>query len=351
MVWYSHVNEDSLPEIVYSKGCNSVISVIGSGERLIALLDNSELEHVFAVDTNTEAIELLKLKLIALTELNIENYLGFIGAKKISSNERMNCFMQFRNKLNNSSKLFWDRNEHFISTGILHIGQYEQFLSKVRPLLNGFLGSSFKNIFKNDYDSFSKFRWKIVKSLFSIKLSYVLLGNKDPAFVGEGVDTSIITNGFQELIDNKEFHKSFMAYLVFLGSLQKMNVEYLPASQNPKTLKKIQKKLRNKEIQIQFINKEILEFLEENRLKTFNTNVFLSMSDILSFHENDYVIKCIKSMQEYNGYRITFVIRSYLRNHLDKNAIAKIADLGYKVKNISNMDRTKMYKVHLVEKI
>jgi S-adenosylmethionine:diacylglycerol 3-amino-3-carboxypropyl transferase len=351
MIWYSHVNEDSSPEIIYSKGHSSIIAVIGSGERLIALLNNTDLKDVFAVDTNADAIELLKLKLVALTELDVEHYLKFIGAKKMSSNERMNCFIQFRDKLETSSKRFWDNHHHFIKMGILHIGQYEQFLSKVRPILKWFLGASFLNIFNIDYDGFSKFKWKIVKSLFSKKISYKLFGNKDPAFVGKGVDLSIITNGFQELIDKKEFHKSFMAYLVFLGSLKQMSLEFLPASLNLETLKKIQDKLRNKAFKIQFINNGVLNFLEEKNFKTFNSNIFLSMSDILSFHNTDYAIKCIEAMHTDKEYNRRFVVRSYLRNHLDDHAISKIKALGYKVENISNLDSTKMYKVHLVEKL
>ncbi|TWO33265.1 DUF3419 family protein [Seonamhaeicola sediminis] len=351
MIWYSHVNEDSLPEIVCSTGYNSVIAVAGSGERLIALLDNANLEQLFVVDTNMSAIELLKLKLVALSELDVEDYLRFIGAEEMSSRERMRCFIKLQNKLESSTIIYWSKNHHFIKKGILYIGQYEQFLSKARPLLKWFLGPSFMKVFNNDYNSFSKFRWKIVKSVFSKKVSYLLLGNKDPAFIGKGVDTSLITNGFQELIDKKEFHKSFMAHLVFLGSLKQMDIEFLPASQNRKILKKIQAKLKNREIKIQFINNDALSFLEDNTSTTFNFNVFLSMSDILSFHKTDYVIKCIKALKVSNKCKCAFVFRSYLRNHIDTDIIKKITALGYKIKDVSNMESTKMYKVHLVEKL
>ncbi|MBC3757233.1 DUF3419 family protein [Hyunsoonleella sp. SJ7] len=350
MIWYSHVNEDSSPEIVYSKAYNSIVAVIGSGERLITLLDNANLKQVFAVDTNSDAIELLKLKLIALTELDVEGYLGFIGASEMSANERMTFFMKLQNKLEASTKNYWDKNHRFIKKGILNIGQYEQFLSKARPLLNGFLGPSFLNMFNQDYESFSKFRWKIVKRIFSKKISYIVLGNKDPAFVGKGVDNTIVTNGFQELIDKKEFHKSFMAHLIFIGSLKKMDVEFLPPSQNPKTLKVIQDKLRKKEIEIQFVNNDVLNFIEDYDFNSLNSNVFFSMSDILSFHKTDYVLKCINALQINKACKSAFLFRSYLRNHIDANIIAKISALGYKVEDVSDMDRTKMYKVHLLEK-
>ncbi|RED50146.1 DUF3419 family protein [Seonamhaeicola aphaedonensis] len=349
MIWYSHVNEDSSPEIAFSKGYYSVISVIGSGERLIALLSNTHLKQVFAVDTNSDAIELLKLKLLALTELDVEGYLRFTGASEMSANERMMYFMKLQNKLEASTRNYWNKNHRIIKKGILNIGQYEKFLSKARPLLNVFLGVSFLKMFNQDYNSYSKFRWKIVKNIFSKKTSYLLLGNKDPAFIGKGVDASIITKGFQELIDKKEIHKSFMAYLVFFGSLKKMDVEFLPTSQNPETLKKIQDRLRKKKIEIQFINNDVLNFLESNAFKSYNSNVFLSMSDILSFHKTDYVIKCIKALKVSD--KCAFVFRSYLRNHIDTNIIKKIKALGYKVKDVSNMESTKMYKVHLVEKL
>ena len=351
MIWYSHVNEDSSPEIDYSKGYNSVVAVIGSGERLIALLDSTDLKQVFAVDTNSNAIELLKLKLVALRELDVEDYLGFIGAIEMSSDDRMICYMKLQNKLEASTNNYWNKHQRFVKKGILNIGQYEQFLSKARPLFKVFLGASFLNIFNQDYNSYSKFRWKIVKYIFSKKISYILLSNKDPAFIGEGVDNTIVTNGFQELIDKKEFHKSFMAHLVFLGSLKKMDIEFLPASQNPKTLKKIQDRLRKKEIKIQFVNNDVLNFLESNDFKIFNSKVFLSMSDILSFHSTDYILKCINALRIHKDYKCAFVFRSYLRNHIDANIIAKISTLGYEVKDITNMDYTKMYKVHLLERV
>lgn len=351
MIWYSHVNEDSGPELSYCNEYQTLISVVGSGERVIALLNNPNLKKIYVVDVNTEAIELLKLKLTALTELDIQDYLGFIGAIKIKTKKRLNFLKVCLNKMDGTSNLFWNQKLDFVGKGILFMGHFEQFLSRIRPLLRLFLGLSFFKAFQNDYRNFPSFRWKIIKILFSNKLAYKIFGNKDPSFIGEDADISIISNGFQELIDSEKLNNSFMAHLIFRGSLDKMKPPLLPPSQDPAILKNIQDRLKNKEFEILFDHNDILKFLKEFSPNLCRSKVFISMSDILSFENPEYVVNCVKTLSNYKNCNAALVIRSYLKNHLKRNDIAKIREMGYVVEDISNMDQTKMYNVNLIRKI
>lgn len=350
MIWYSHVNEDSRPELSYCKGFQTLISVVGSGERVIALLNNSELKRIYVVDVNTEAIELLKLKLTALTELSIQDYLGFIGAKEMESDIRLNFLKVCLYKMDASSGLFWNQKLDFVGKGILFMGHFELFLSRIRPLLKLFLGVSFFKVFQNDYQNFPSLRWKIIKILFSNKLVYKIFGNKDISFIGGNADISIISNGIQELIDAGKLHHSFMAHLIFKGSLNEMEPSLLPPSQDPEILRNIQNRLRNKEFHITFENNDILNLLKEISPGVYKSKVFISMSDILSFETPEYIMNCVRVLSNYKNCAAAFVIRSYLKNHLNANDIFKIREMGYSVEDITNLDETKMYKVNLIRK-
>lgn len=350
MIWYSHVNEDSTAERNYGHDFSTLFCVVGSGERVLALLDMPNLKQVYAVDTNIDALHLLKLKLVALVELEIQDYLGFIGAKKMTVDTRMTLFNNCLQKLDASSKLFWNSKRNLVKRGVLYVGHYECFISRIRPMLKFLLGLSFYKIFKNDYQNFPSLRWEMVKLFFSKKLVYKLFGNKDLSFVGEGTDVTLIPTAFQQLIDAKEMNNSFMAHLVFKGHLLDLPSEKLPASLNPEILRNVQNRLRNKQIQIKFQHNDILKILKKCTTNFKNDNIFYSMSDILSFEKPEYVISYLKTLSVCKTNCVSLVIRSYLKNHLNNIQIQEIKAIGFTLENITYLDKTNMYKIHLIKK-
>ena len=350
MIWYSHVNEDSSVERKFSQDYETLFCVVGSGERVIALLDNQQIQQVYAVDTNLDAIQLLKLKLQALTVLDVNDYLGFIGSKKMGVDERIICFKNCLKELDSSSKRYWDRKGALIEKGILYAGQYEVFLAKIRPFLKVLLGTSFYKIFDNDYTYFPSIRWRLVRFFFSIKIVFKLFGNKDVSFVGNQADVSLISTSFQELIDRKEMKGSFMAHLVFKGHLEEMSKDSVPPSLNPEILKSIQKRLRNKEVEISYEHESILNVLKKYKLKLKAQKICCSMSDILSFEKPEYVLQCIKSLAFIENASIVFVIRSFLRNHIENIHIKQIVKLGFTFESFTQSETSNMYKVYIAHK-
>jgi len=350
MIWYSHVNEDSIAERNYAHDFSTLFCVVGSGERVLALLDMPNLKQVYAVDTNIDALHLLKLKLVALTELEIQDYLGFIGANKMAIGTRMILFDACLQKLDPSSKLFWNSKRNLVKRGILFVGHYEHFLSRIRPLLKFLLGLSFYKIFRDDYQNFPSLRWGLVKFFFSNKLVYKLMGNKDLSFVGEGTDVTLVPTAFQQLIDANEVNNSFMVHLVFKGHLHDLPSDILPPSLNPEVLRNVQDRLRNKQIQIKYKHNDILKILKKWTINFKDDNIFCSISDILSFEKPEYVIGCLKTLSLCKPQSVAFVIRSYLKNHLNSAQIQEIKSLGFTVENITYLDKTNMYKVHLIKK-
>src|SRR5690349_17889002 len=98
MLYYSHVNEDNRIErqLLQVSAATTVVAVAGSGERVIALLDQDMCKEVHAVDINQEALFLLELKLTALKALPVEDYLGFCGHAIVGNGRRATWFDHFK---------------------------------------------------------------------------------------------------------------------------------------------------------------------------------------------------------------------------------------------------------------
>lgn len=351
MIWYSHVNEDNEVERTTLNNSSTLVCIAGSGERLISLLDNTNLKKVYAIDTNIEALYLLKLKLIALRELSIKDYLGFLGFTKMSSKKRLQYFDLCLSLMDNPEKKYWIDNVKFIKKGVVNCGHFEQFITKVRPFLRLFLGKSFYTVFENDYRKIPKIRWKIVKFLFSFKWIFQILGNKDFAFVGKGTRVDKISETFQKLIDSKKLHESFMAHLVFKGHLNKMKEQFIPPSVNPAILNIIKDRLTNNLVDIVYFHCDFNEFLTKDLKSNKNEKLYVSMSDLLSFESPDYLIKCLDQLIYCNFKSTAVIVRSYLKNQLEKKHLDQIKLLGYLYKNLSQNERTGMYDVYYFNKI
>ncbi|NNC95159.1 MAG: DUF3419 family protein, partial [Chitinophagales bacterium] len=214
MIYYSHVNEDNFAErnIMMSSEYEDLFCIVGSGERLIALLDHSSLKRVHIIDMNAEALFLAELKLTALRVLSVEDYLSFIGFSNSGMNREF-VFYGFQQELPLPSREYWNNNLTHIRNGIIHMGHFEQFLSRLRPLLRVLLGRGFYKCFEMPYSqlrSFPSFRWKIVKWLFSKKWSYLLFGNKDIAFIGEDALHKKIPYALHETLLNDRVSKNCM---------------------------------------------------------------------------------------------------------------------------------------------
>ena len=111
MIFYSHVNEDNFVErkILNSESYKDLFCIAGSGERLIALLDNPHLKRVHIIDNNKEALHLTELKLAALQTFSVDIYLDFIGVTDGKSN-RIELFKKIKKELRVDCASFWQDN-------------------------------------------------------------------------------------------------------------------------------------------------------------------------------------------------------------------------------------------------
>jgi S-adenosylmethionine:diacylglycerol 3-amino-3-carboxypropyl transferase len=343
MIYYSHINEDNRVERALLKAYtfSTAVAICGSGERVLSLMDSRACKKLVVVDYNEEAIFLLQLKIAALTQLSVDDYLRFIGHFDMPGEERIAVFPSLQRHLPVKAGAFWQNNLKLIKKGILDIGHFENFLQNARPYTDFWLGKSFRNIFKTGghQHRFSAARWKLLQQIFSHKMVYRLFGNRDVAFTGSSAQLERIPLALNKIIQNGKASSCFMTHLVFKGHLLEMDQKELPPSLQKNVLAVIKERLFNHEIQINYRVADLLQFLQhENETEIA---VFYSLSDILSFADFNYLHAIIQKTAVNKN---CIVARSFLRNRLTTDHLALLNHYG-KVSLHDEEESTGMYQV------
>lgn len=317
MLYYSHVNEDNRIErqLLSDSGCQVVVAVAGSGERVLSLMDLTNCTELHVIDPNEEALFLLQLKLTALKNLSVEDYLIFCGHETAPKGLRLNQFDEMKGELSPSCSAYWDIRRHELDRGILNIGQYERFLARVRPVANTFLGNGFMEIFSHEHAMGKHFptrRWAVLRSLFAQRWVYRLFGNRDDAFVANDTNNSLIPNALHQIIQLGEAPACFMMHLLFKGHLRDMDETDLPPSLQKQVLTNIKERLDKHVLTIHYHPTDLLDFASSCKTEA-NKSVFYSLSDLLSFENYDYLLRVFNRISEPGA---VIVWRSFLRNRL-----------------------------------
>jgi len=343
MLFYSHVNEDNTIErqLLQNSGCRHAVAIAGSGERVIALLDQECCNKITVVDSNKEAMFLLQLKIAALCSLSVEEYLQFIGHYEASKQFRLTCYKLIRQKLTEEGVGYWDTQKLIIEKGILYAGHFEKFLSSIRPVINLFLGKAFQNIFHSAVtDSFPSLRWKMISSLFGKKWIYKVWGNKDTAFTGKGSSVGYIPMALNKVIRNGKAGSCFMMHLIFKGHLRHMSENDLPPSLQKSVLEKIRKKICTNELTIDYCVNDLFQFISQQIHLAEPT--FYSLSDILSFEDHDYLNALLGHL---NLGENVIVARSFLRNRLSTQQLKNLLPQYGTIEVHDDKESTSMYQV------
>ncbi len=347
MIWYSHVNEDSAVEheIALDGEHTRVFCIVGSGERLIALLGSPTLTQIHAIDTNPEALYLLALKLAALRSLSADDYMRFIGLEFDDPELRARRWRELRPALQQDAQRYWDRRERWIRMGIVNCGHFERFLSTARPFLNAFLGKGFAECWTLEPGQFRHFpwrRWSVVKHILSWRIAFLLAGNRDPAFVSSGANVSTIAHGLQRMLDQNLVSESFIWHLIFKGHLRDMDPSARPLSLQPRLLEDARQALLTGRTVVRVHAGDLLEVLRTVEHGRFQ-NALFSLSDLLSFCDFAYLRQVLDVLA---GSRSTVVVRSFLKNDLSAEQIQVLRSQRIDVTDWSDRERTCMYRVH-----
>ncbi|GAB4038990.1 DUF3419 family protein [Spirosoma gilvum] len=350
MLFYSHVNEDNYIErnALWQLQPHTLVGIVGSGERLLALMDAPSLQQVIAVDINPEAHHLFALKLATLKILSVSDYLVFIGHLPALADQRQRQLEQIWPQLAPDVQAYWEQRLSIIERGIVNAGHFERYLARLRPLVAFWLGSRFNECFTRPVAAikgFPHWRWRGLMALFSQTWVYSLTGNVDLAFTASDCNNRLIAKALQYTLDHGTCASSYMFHLIFKGHLRDMSPTHLPPSLQPDVLERIQIRLRQGTLPIHVVTDDICHYLQQEPLPT--EAIFLSLSDLLSFVTTDTVTNVLTETKARNKEAIIQgVIRSFLRHDFRLDSPAHRLHGFVELQDVSDQERTRMYKVY-----
>lgn len=348
MIYYSHVNEDSTPErsAFSQKPYKKLVCIAGSGERVVALLDNPCLSQVEIVDNNLPALHLTELKLMAIKHLDINEYLTFIrfNGQRSQVDGLKEMFNRIAPYLSDSCYSFWTVNYSKIKNGpLLNTGHFEKFLSKTRLITKLMLAPNPGHLLMtpfNHWNQFDKLRWSLVLKCFGLRWSYRILGLLDKAFVDDEADVGLIPKAIHRLAQTDVLNSSFFMHLIIHGNLAQMQEIHLPRSLRSEVLNQVKLNLWRETLKIEFIHNDILAHCAAEEKSDNSEYSFYSLSDLVSCVSPDYVNRLLVSVFSRNPGKSSVMLRSFLKNrHLD--FISK----NIQITDYSHLDSTLMYKV------
>ena len=351
MIYYSHVNEDNRVErqLLQESMCDTVVGVAGSGERILALMDNVQSTEFHVVDVNEEALFLVELKLTALRYLSVDEYLQFCGHHPATKQQRNESFHLLKDQLSTSCKMYWERNITLIKKGIVDAGHFERFLQRVRPAVNFILGKNFMAVLSGASANSKEFpngRWKLTREMFSQRWIYKAWGNRDIAFIGKRADIRHIPEALNSIIYKGEAPSSFIAHLIFKGHLRDMKEADMPPSLQKNVLSTIRQRLISDTVNIHYHHTDVLTFAR-NAQESLPGPVFYSLSDILSFESVDYLEKLV-AKASLPGNRIVW--RTFLRNRLEAGGEIALNKDHKQLQDHTAGESTRMYQVFAMNK-
>jgi S-adenosylmethionine:diacylglycerol 3-amino-3-carboxypropyl transferase len=349
MLFYSHVNEDNAVErnALLRQQPDTLVGITGSGERLMALLDVPSLRQVIAIDTNAEAQHLFALKLAALNVLSVTDYLAFIGHTVLRPDLRRDQLQRIEPHLTDETRQYWSHRRAVIERGVVNAGHFETYLARLRPLVRLLLGPHFGECFTKPVTEIVRFphrRWQALMKIFSQTWVYSLSGNIDIAFTAPDCDSQRIAGALQETLDQHTCAESFMFHLIFTGHLRNMSSTTVPPSLQPLLLERIQNRLRNDDLRIQLVTDDVCQYLRQCPI--VGENVFLSLSDLLSFVPAEELLDVLTSVKvQHMDVDVQGIVRSFIRHDFKPDDIDRFSRLAA-LQDVSIQERTRMYKAY-----
>ncbi len=122
---FTSTNEHGETERAALQGCRRILSLTGTGTRVLDLL-GGDAEEVVALDANRVQNFLLGLKIAAIARLDRDACLAFLGIAP--SFTRLHTYAGLREGLTVAARRYWDQQGPMVDRGIWHAGQWEALL-------------------------------------------------------------------------------------------------------------------------------------------------------------------------------------------------------------------------------
>ncbi len=201
-----------------------ILSVASAGDNSLSMLTcNPEL--VVAVDINSVQLHLTQLKKAAITALDHEAFLQFLGFKDCDS--RWQLFLKVKEVMTPEVANFWTQRKSAIENGIIFQGKFEKyfiiFSRYILPLIH--TKKRIKQLFKEKeasqqrqffYRKWNSWRWRMLFRVFFSKFLMGRLG-RDPQFLKEvevPVSTFILDKAKNHLISINCQNNYFLQFIL-----------------------------------------------------------------------------------------------------------------------------------------
>ena len=349
---YSQTWEDS--EIVLQaldiQQNDVVFSIASGGENVFAIISKTE-NDVFAIDYNPLQIFIAELKLIAIKNLDIEQYLKFIGIKK--SKNRKQVFNQLSSQLSEECKLYFQNEQKSIKKGIIHIGKFEKYLRIFSKFIIPILISSFtlkkainsdnkKYQHKNYQKIWNNWRWRLIGELFFGKSVMQKMGRHKIMFKHNDRNNTgkIYLDRAEEFLKNGAIHKNHYLDYILTGNFSE-NLHYYLQQEKFNNIKKKKNTY--------FSSTDILSFLKSKPDNSINKYNLSDIFESLNIEETNIIFTEILRTATNNA-RLIFwnnLVERNIPNKLKSNFVNDI-DLQ---KKLSSLDKVFFYEKFYIYKI
>ena len=269
---------------------SKILSIASAGDNTFSLL-TANPELVVAADLNSAQLNLMRLKIAAISELNHQEYLAFSGFTE--GIKRVETYLKIRSNLSAEARNYWDSKKQEIETGIVFCGKFERYFAffheKILPFIHG--KKTINKLFENKVDAeqlkfysekWNSLRWKL---LFKIFFSKFIMGRfgRDPAFLKE-VNVPVgqfIYEKAQQHLSSVDCQKNYFLSYILRGTFEN-GLPHYARSENYEIIKANLPKLKLEENYAQEAAKKYGLFDHLNLSNIFeymNNEVFKSVGE------------------------------------------------------------------------
>lgn len=310
---YSSCNEDGATELAALdiKHGDRVACITGSGDRPLHLLLGNP-EKIYAFDANKTQNYLLELKIAAITELDYDSYLAFLGVTKMNKSVREELFHKLSSHLTIEAKSWFLSHKGYIKKGIIYGGRWERYFAMSSKFIQLFRGKKIGKLFScatiEEQRTFIKSQWDTPLWRLFLRLSFnsfffrFVFG--DPgfySFIGKNSPGAYIHERMMAYLSEGKARDSFMMALVFYGKF--FDEDHYPLY--------LQKKnfaiLKENVYKISISNCNLFDMLESKEGRSCNK---FSLSDVSSFLNSELYLKLFRIFEQREAIR--FCLRDFL---------------------------------------
>lgn len=353
-ILYSQCWEDPLivGEALQINSKDVVLSISSAGDNSLFLLSKNP-KKIISIDYNPLQNFVLEFKVAGIKTLSHREFLILIGI--LESDNKEELYSKIRFKLNPKCREYWDNHLNLIKQGIIHIGKFENYLTKFRNYIIP-LSHSKKEIKellsldsltkqKNFYDTkWNNLIWRITFKIFFSKTVMALFG-RDSKFFQYNRIKNISKHFFRRTFEGLTkipISDNYFLHYILLKKYKPNNLPEYLKEENYSLIKKNINKLK-------IITSDIHTYLKKQGNGTFTKFNLSDIFELYSQEEYENIIKEILRKSKNNTIIIYWnnLVKRNDHLRLNKNIIRDLETS----KKLFLKDRVFFYGDFIVEKI